>query len=681
MGALNMDTIISASQSDFSLYFANQGNFNLHILKWHGHHFNLNEDYQCEISAISNHCLAPDELLLTPAYLDYHSAKMKIHGLISKVEIQALPNKQYLYSINLNSPLYVLTHSVNSRLFQKISIEDALKRILDTPLTSSIKLQLTTGKSTMMIRSLTQYNETDFHFLKRLLHRYGLFFSFIQQEKQVVLVITDQLPVLNETKTLQLFIDSGQVQSASVANLISEQHQWLSQSTQLCSYNYLQPENKLRSILETNKKTPSYGCIDYFGGNLTTTNNIELDNKITLNQLDWQRDMLSMTTHYTHLQPGQLVNIEQGGLQMKQYHIIAVEHFADQQNNHNRANANSKVKYVNQIQLIPVTCPFVQGAPIYQHYFTKILTGKTIALSGKAPYLDTFGRYEVIMDFDEDANRNKQNKLRKLTPYSGNHDSKAYGHHFPLPPKTNVAIAYVNDDINHPVILGAYNHEQNINPVTYENKEQNVFASKGGHTFLLQSIAEQKLIKLSTKSQFNLFQLNADINGHQIKMHASKGDVELFSKKQFTLHTTNALNTICKASMQHAIKKHYHLITKKSSLIHQSAKDIILASEKNINLKSVKASINLHAVENINLQSENDSEVVSQQGDINFATKQQDIFIQHARFHASSKKSTVMLADHISLQISHSGKVDLKTKGLNINAATIQVNKNSVINQ
>jgi type VI secretion system secreted protein VgrG len=87
--------------------------------------------------------------------------------------------------------LAFLQRRTNSRIFQDASVVDVLTQIFTSDYGSLAAYEFRTAKSYLPENYIVQYDETDHHFVSRLMEKYGLFYYFEHSEEGHVMVISD----------------------------------------------------------------------------------------------------------------------------------------------------------------------------------------------------------------------------------------------------------------------------------------------------------------------------------------------------------------------------------------------------------------------------------------------------------------------------------------------------------
>jgi len=87
--------------------------------------------------------------------------------------------------------LAFLQRRTNSRIFQDASVVDVLTQIFSADYGSLASYEFRTAKTYLPENYIVQYDETDEHFVSRLMEKYGLFYYFEHSDEGHVMVISD----------------------------------------------------------------------------------------------------------------------------------------------------------------------------------------------------------------------------------------------------------------------------------------------------------------------------------------------------------------------------------------------------------------------------------------------------------------------------------------------------------
>ncbi|WP_153135017.1 type VI secretion system Vgr family protein [Paraburkholderia agricolaris] len=120
--------------------------------------------------------------------------------------------------------------------------------------------------------------------------------------------------------------------------------------------------------------------------------------------------------------------------------------------------------------------------------------------------LNEHGCYKVRFAFCAAQNAGRNSAwLRLATPYAG----ATHGMHFPLHKGSEVLVAFVNDDPDRPVIVGAVPNSENPGVVTQANPTQNTVHTAGGNSLVMDDQDGAQRVALSSPTATSSFVLGA----------------------------------------------------------------------------------------------------------------------------------------------------------------------------
>src|SRR5262249_55251190 len=98
-------------------------------------------------------------------------------------------DKYFCYEAILKPRLWFLTRTTDCKIFQKQSVPDIIKSILDEHGITDVKKSLS---GTYNPREYcVQYNESDFDFISRLMEEEGIYYFFVHEKGKHTLVLAD----------------------------------------------------------------------------------------------------------------------------------------------------------------------------------------------------------------------------------------------------------------------------------------------------------------------------------------------------------------------------------------------------------------------------------------------------------------------------------------------------------
>ncbi len=143
------------------------------------------------------------------------------------------------YQISIVPSLWLLTKSEHNRIFQNLNSIDIIQQVL-ADFSSEIDFELNVKPADYLKReTCTQYRESDFNFISRLMEEEGIFYYFRHEEKKNVMVICDSNKgfVDSEPKAMR-FNDTVDSQAPDLITEWIQQYAYHAGAFHLTDYNH-----------------------------------------------------------------------------------------------------------------------------------------------------------------------------------------------------------------------------------------------------------------------------------------------------------------------------------------------------------------------------------------------------------------------------------------------------------
>ncbi len=538
----------------------------------------------------------------------------------------------YRYELTLNSALWPLKLSGKNRVFIGQTVPEIVKQVCAPFAEPGLNIEWHLIKAYAPLDMVAQLNESNFDFLRRLLSQAGIGFSFFPNPNDLPWVLFDDSRTLPVASLATLaFVPAGNIASG---------------------------DYHVSSLRQGGKLIGKNIVIRYYA----------------VSNCPW-------------LIPGLAFNVidhpiaERNG----RYRILSIEETASavQQQSKEIETNNG---YRNNLVLLKEGAdslayqPELLRTPLYHGTLSAIIE------SSGGPYaeLDEQGRYHVRLPFDTSDNTNTQASppLPLLQPYGGKREQLTAGYHFPLQPGTEVAMGFVDSDINKPFILGVFNNETAPSPVTNENKTQHVISSWGGSHLVLDDNAQNPEIVLATRNDQNQLRLNAHPETPYVQLESKQGQVAI-NAKQNIQHTAGG-NTSLNAgnNLTHQVSGNYQA-TIQGDINYQAAQDLTLQSNQTLNQASQQHNFTQQAGNKLKVNAK-DIGVQSQQGNINLVAPQGDMRLQSGNdinLTAQNQASFLIQQNEAMFGVSPAGALFIKAKNIRIQSSQINVKGDLHINE
>ncbi|MBA6421911.1 type VI secretion system tip protein TssI/VgrG, partial [Pseudomonas sp. 5Ae-yellow] len=171
----------------------------------------LNQPFAFELELISEQ---PDidlgSLLHHTAYLDMGQGA-GIHGFIDRLAQGEAGKRLTRYHLCLRPQLSYLAHRTNQRIFQHLTVQDIISRLLEEHGIQGDAYRFQLNASYPERDYCTQYDETDLHFIQRLCEEEGLHYHFEHSRQGHVIVFGDDQTTFPELAQIGYSQGTGMV--------------------------------------------------------------------------------------------------------------------------------------------------------------------------------------------------------------------------------------------------------------------------------------------------------------------------------------------------------------------------------------------------------------------------------------------------------------------------------------
>ncbi|WP_454918321.1 type VI secretion system Vgr family protein [Xanthobacter sediminis] len=361
--------------------------------------------------------------------------------------------------------------------------------------------------------NITKYNETDFAFFSRMIEHYGIFYYFTYVKSEMAVssegsnnVDTIQIGAANSdfisfsesgvaydntsTGATNIFnpcvLSFSQVQRPHAKSfLVRDYNEAAVGKDLLASVDVVDSSATVGKSGEDNVDK-GIGSIVEYGDHFANMDEGAVFARIRAQELAWQASVFEGESTIMGLHAGMKFQIK-GSTSL--YLVVSVEHSAAISNDVGKdLGLAENERYRNRFVAIPSTLQFrprrQTPRPVMAGVFNAVVAGTP----KKRADLDATGNYHVTFQFDESDKDHamgtagpSNTSVRQIEPYaSSGVDGVASGLHFPLVPKTEVLMAYVNGDPDRPIIVGAAFNSINQNLVNNTSSTVNRLRTAAG---------------------------------------------------------------------------------------------------------------------------------------------------------------------------------------------------------
>lgn len=672
-----------AASTHFLFEVSDQPKSTFKVIHWQGNEA-VSSSYRYTLSLATDGFLDESKILGQSATLsiDRDGDMRRIHGYVSEIHHigELVSDHAEEYQLVIESPLAKLNLTRQSRVFLNLDLKGVIEQVLLAAdfTADSFKIELQT---TYPVREyIAQYNETDFNFFSRLLEHAGVFYSFVQQEEQALLVIQDdsaQLPAMTGTAALTYMPASGQVEGKESVQLLQRELRYLSASVKRKDHNYRTPETTLTSHASTRSKIPAKGTDYVYGERAVTLEEGEQLARRRQEMYDYQREVYIAETNCRGMTAGTTFAVSghpQDG-NNGDFLVLSVLHQGDQSNafafGGSKSVAATGKTYHNELTLIKKDTPYRPAVDRSRiPLVVGTLTARIETTGGDYAYLDDQGRYRLknLFDVDDTKEGEASHPVRMMQPSAGSN----YGMHFPLHAGIEVLVACTNGDPDRPVILGSVANPASMSPVTSANASHHTVRTFAGNELLMDDLADSEKINLHTKDQKNILSLDANSDGHKLALRTEEGKAEFYAKKTMNFESGDTHTLITGNDQTITVENKHSLQTNKKDIAFNAGTDIALTAKQNIKLNAADKDISLTSGQDLIIETGKDMSVRVSDGDSTYTIQQGSVSIDAAN-------SINIQAEGGPITIEQGGgKVEIADGKVNIQGTSVSIEGNSV---
>jgi type VI secretion system secreted protein VgrG len=422
------------------------------------------------------------------------------------------------YTATLNPWFSMLKNRFDTRIFQGNTVEEVVTQVFALcPAFSRHEFRLT--KPQKRYTYITQYRETDFNFVQRLLEEEGMFYYFEHTAEGHTMIICD------DSSTLVPLPEQPQIRfhTASVTETADSITQW-SGNRQLQSgkiavqtFDYRQPNNPLPVTMNSLNKqgdVENFEIYD-FPGQYThgTYDEGEALVRLRVEALELKGKSFSGASNCRAMKPGYTFELlqhydhDQGSAEDRQFLLMGVE-----SEGHNNYLNGHQASYYNTFTCVRKKIPFRPQLSTPRPTIPGPQTAIIVGPPGEEIFTDELGRVKIQFHWDRKGQHNDHSSCWVRVAQSG--ASGGFGSIQIPRVGDEVVVVFLDGNPDRPLVMGSLYNSQNTPPWSLPaNKTQSGFLTR------------------STKGDggtANFFRFEDKSGAEQIIMHAERNmDTEI----------------------------------------------------------------------------------------------------------------------------------------------------------
>jgi type VI secretion system secreted protein VgrG len=429
--------------------------------------------------------------------------KRYFNGFVSEFAQSDQDSQLTYYQAEMVPWLWFLRHTSDSRMFQNRTTPEILTQVFQDFGFHDFRFALHGAYERHEV--VTQYRETEFNFISRLMEHEGIFYFFEHEQGKHTLILADNPaahPVLPATPTVSYKPGDGPEAGADVVTRLALKREWHPGKYTMTDYNFTIPsanlEIKVASAVEVagNRKYELYE----HPGDYRKRAQGEALARIRMQEIESISQVVDGTSTCRAIAAGHRFTLAGHTRQdlNRAYVVTKVQHEM-------QVGTGGRETYANDFMAIPDSVPFRPLRSTPQPVVRGPESGVVVGPKGEEIYVDEYGRVKVQFQWDRKGKRDENSSawIRVAQPWAGNQ----WGTLFIPRIGDEVLIEFVHGDLGRPYVIGSL----------YNGEDRPPYALPAGQT-----ITTIKSHSSKGSSGSNELRFEDKTNSEEIYLHAQK---------------------------------------------------------------------------------------------------------------------------------------------------------------
>lgn len=365
------------------------------------------------------------------------------------------------YTLDIVPDTWLLTRTLNSRIFQKLSAPDIIQKVLaDKGLSATLKMNLT--GSYQQREYCVQYRESDFAFISRLMEDEGIFYFYQHSSGSHTLVIADgptafqDLPGGADVEFDE--VQGGERDDERIFEWTKAQ-EYRAGKYSVNDWNFQTPSSNLLASEDTILKVEGNDQLELYDypGAYSAKGDGDALSKIRMQGEEAPGQYARGKSTHNMLCPGCRFNLKNHVFDNARYSLTGVSHDARQPLE--TGTKGQAFHYGNEFTCIPGDVHYRPELKTPLPTVRGVETAIVVGPSGEEIYVDNYSRVKVQFHWDREGKNDENSScwIRVATFWAG----KNWGSiHIPRIGQ-EVIVDFVEGDVDRPLIVGSvYNATQ-----------------------------------------------------------------------------------------------------------------------------------------------------------------------------------------------------------------------------
>jgi len=386
------------------------------------------------------------------------------HGIIRSFRYIESKGRFHIYEAQLVPSLWLLSLTQDCRIFQDMKLTDIVGKILEENGITSDLFEFRLDKKDTFNKFNVQYNETDLHFISRLLEKEGIYYFFEHYKDKHVLVLCDTEAFYQDIEgDTSIAFNFGGIASANKISISSFDYSDRMRPSvhTYTNYNFKTPSADLKTDYkaEYNNQDDEFEIYSYPGSYGKTDRGSDLA-QVRLETMAALKEKGRGVSNCTRLTSGATFTLTGHNVPKfnQEYFIFGIAHGGAQPGVLKElADNDVKPGYSNIFMVIPSSVTYRpeqrHGKPMVPGLLSAVVTGP----KGEEIWPDEYGRVNVQFHWDREGKMDESSScwLRTIQFWNGG----SYGSQFIPRIGDEVLVSFINGDMDYPIITGSVVNE------------------------------------------------------------------------------------------------------------------------------------------------------------------------------------------------------------------------------
>jgi len=469
-------------------------------------------------------------------------SKRYFHGIISSLTQTRgsggadASHQLALYKAVMVPKLWLLTRTLDSRIFQNLSVVDIVEQVLKENQVSDIEINVAAADYEKL-EYCVQYQETDFNFISRLLEHEGIYYYFRHEKNKHTMVISDSpkdhLPL--EKEDVRCMITAGGLTGEDMITALRRKKEIQSGKYTMKDFNFETPAADLKvEVTSATALGPGDREVYVYPGEYQKTKAGQRLANIRMQEKEAGVTTITGTGNCRAFTSGYRFTLKdhyRDEMNDQQYVLTRVAHEASE--TYEAADTGAEATYANSFTCIPFDVPYrpqrLARKPFIAGAQTAIVTGP----SGDEIHTDKHGRVKVQFHWDRQGKKDDKTScwIRVSQAWAG----QGFGIMFLPRIGQEVIVEFLEGDPDRPIVTGRVYHGTNTPPY---------------------SLPDQK-----TKSTIKTNSSTGGDGFNEIRLEDKKGEEQIF------IHAEKNLDVRVKAGMFETVGGDSNIVVANNRLI------------------------------------------------------------------------------------------------------------------